>query len=380
MLNLDHRTLKQISLTLAACAFSVGLLLTLGVLSADSAGRVNLLYLLILFAFVPFASLLVSLVFGFRKSSGGGFAGTLLNLPIWPRQWQRELLILAQTPALKSWFFYQTQMVALGFGCGGLTALVLLLLGSDMSFVWRSTLLDARQILPVLTALGMPWWFWESAQPSLELLQQTQEFRLAPQQAGAALAFGEWWQYVLAAQCAYNLLPRSVMLLAARGWYRRQLAKARAPVAPDPAADTERRNTVPAPGKPAETTHSLLAPYVLINWAGAPASCQHYLARHFGAPQRVIEAGPITPSRALPQSALAAENPVVLVKSWEPPMGELKDYLEHYPNGGLIVPLDWDADEIQAVKEVHLNEWLRFCGTLDGWRVLQPVDQPGDLP
>src|SRR5690606_1549320 len=98
MLNLDHRTLKQISLNLAASGFSVGLLLTLGLLSADSAGRVNLLYLLLLFAFIPAVSLLISLVFGFRKSAGGGFAGTLLNLPIWPRQWQRELLILAQTP------------------------------------------------------------------------------------------------------------------------------------------------------------------------------------------------------------------------------------------------------------------------------------------
>lgn len=376
MLNLDHRTLRQISITLAASAFIVGLLLTFGLLSADSAGRVNLLYLLILFAFVPAASLVMSLVFGFRKSSGGGFVGTLLDLPFWPRQWQRELLILAQTPALKSWFFYQTQAVALSFGLGGLTALVLLLLGSDVSFVWRSTLLDARQILPVLTVLSWPWWFWDGAQPSLELLQQTQEFRLAPQQAGAVLMFGQWWQYVLAAQCAYNLFPRSLMLLAARWWYRRQLARAYAPAAPSSPASTVRRNTVPAPGKPAETIHNVQTPYVLVDWAGAPAFCHEYLTRHFTAPQRVIEAGPLTTSRGPEASTVHADNPVVLVKSWEPPMGELKDHLAQYPRGGLVVPLDWDSTDVQPVKEAHLNEWRRFCGTLHGWQVLQAGDTP----
>lgn len=374
MLNLDHRTLRQISVTLAASAFVTSLLLTLGVLAGDSAGRVNLLYLLILFAFIPFAGLLMSLVFVFRQSAGGGLAGLLLEMPFWPRQWQREISILAQTPALKSWFFYQTQTMALSFGLGALAALFLLLLGSDVSFVWRSTLLEARQIFPVLTVLAWPWSFWDSAQPSLELLQQTQDFRLAPQQATDVLVFGQWWQYVLAAQCTYNLLPRSLMLLASRWWYRRQLANARATTLSVPASGAVHRNTVTAPGKPAALVHNVHSPFLLVDWAGAPAFCHTWLDQHFGKPERVLEAGPAMARRDSVASPGRTDNPVVLVKSWEPPMGELKDHLEEYAHGGLVLPLDWNATGVQPIKPAHLQEWLRFCGTLQGWNVVQAGD------
>jgi hypothetical protein len=374
MLNLDQRKLRQIGMTLAASAFVTSLLLTFSVLAGDNVGRVNLLYLLILFAFIPFAGLLVSLVFVFRKPAGGGLAGMLLDLPFWPRQWRREISILAQTPALKSWFFYQTQAVALSFGLGALAALFLLLLGSDVSFVWRSTLLEARQIFPVLSVLGWPWSFWDSAQPSLELLQQTQDFRLAPQQAGDVQVFGQWWQYVLAAQCTYNLLPRSLMLLGARWWYRRQLATAHAATSSAPSSSGGGRNTVTAPGKPAALTHSVQTPFVLVDWAGAPAFCHAWLDQHFGKPERVLETGPATANRVSIASPGRTDNPVVLVKSWEPPMGELKDYLEEYAHGGLVLPLDWDATEVQPVKLAHLEEWQRFCGTLQDWRVLQAGD------
>jgi hypothetical protein len=64
---------------------------------------------------------------------------------------------------------------------------------------------------------------------------------------------------------------------------------------------------------------------------------------------------------------------VVLVKSWEPPLAELGDYLSALPESmqRFILPLDWDEDSVQPIREIHLHEWRRFCGTLAGWQLLQ---------
>src|SRR5690554_4070306 len=210
-------------------------MVALGVLAGDVQGRVNLLYLLVLFAFLPVAALLLSLAFLGLGKRGRGFSGLVLDLPLWPRHWRRSLLAFSVPSARRAWFFYQSQVLALGFGLGGLAAFFVLLLGSDLSFVWRSTLLSADDLFPTLRALALPWAFWPEAQPSLELLRQSQDFRLSTPDFEAG-SLGRWWRYVLAAQCTYNLLPRAAMLLAARSHF---LGEAREP-APGPGFDVRK--------------------------------------------------------------------------------------------------------------------------------------------
>ena len=67
---------------------------------------------------------------------------------------------------------------------------------------------------------------------------------------------------------------------------------------------------------------------------------------------------------------------MVVVKAWEPPMGELQDFLnsidrEETSDIRLLLPLDWDNEGFREVSDSDLHEWRRFAGTLSGWSVLQ---------
>ena len=290
----------------------VGFVVGYGVLSGDSLGRVNLLFLLLLFAFVPVIGLIMSI--GLIASGGGrGLAGWILELPILPSPLAVEILNLGVSGSRKSWLFYQTQVLTLSFALGGLLVYLLLLMGSDISFVWRSTLLEAADILPVLRVLAMPWWFWPEAQPSLDLLQQTQDFRLSSQTADP-LVLGQWWKYIFAAQCTYNLLPRTLMLLVAKRRYGRTMS------APSirqgqgqPGRNSLHRLAEEAVLAP--VVDAIATPYILLDWARSPDFCGAHISNIIGAPAevRVIEPLPLATAS---DNAVTTQSLLVLVKSW----------------------------------------------------------------
>ena len=219
----SQHVLNKITVGLICLGFLAGFFVGYGVLAGDDQGRVNLLYVLMLFAFLPVLALLLSLLLWVSGSSKGLVSG-LFELPILPRQFSAEVVALAGSGSRKAWLLYQTQWLTLSFGGGGVLIYFLLLLGTDISFVWRSTLLEATDLLPLLNTLAIPWLFWPEAQPGLELLQRTQDFRLSAQSSDAP-ELGQWWKFILAAQCTYNLLPRTMMLLFTRYRYLQQVAK-----------------------------------------------------------------------------------------------------------------------------------------------------------
>ena len=213
----------------------VGFVVGYGVLSGDSLGRVNLLFLLMLFTFVPVIGLIMSI--GFIIGGGGrGLAGWILELPILPPPLAVEILNLGLSGSRKSWLFYQTQVLALSFALGGLLVYLLLLIGSDISFIRRST----------------------------------------------------------------------------------------------------------------------------------------HISNILGAPVEVRGIEPL-PLASATDNAVTTQSMLVLVKSWEPPLGELGDYL-HSLSGSqqkFILPLDWGEGMVKPITANHLNEWRRFCGSLSGWQLLQ---------
>ncbi|MEX2365209.1 MAG: DUF2868 domain-containing protein, partial [Pseudohongiellaceae bacterium] len=297
-------------------------------------------------------------------SHGAGLAGWVLAIPVWPVSWQGRILEALRGHSAKAWFFFQTQILALSFAAGNLLAFFIMLLATDINFVWRSTLLEASDILPLLDFIAWPWQFWQPGQPGLELLRQTQDFRLQADSLDAGIT-GLWWRYVLAAQLCYNLLPRTLMLLYARYHYRRhsRLEKPPSrPVGPEPV------NKIPQTGNLAEVQYRITGPWSLVNWADAPEFCLEYISEGLGQPQRVYAVTSLDDS-SLAQAVQGQSRPVVLVKSWEPPLGELRDYLGKGP--GYILPLDWTETEVGRIKPVHLQEWQRFCGSLSNWKLLQ---------
>lgn len=364
----SHRTLKQISFGLVFFGFLVGFLVGYGVLTGDAQGRVNLLFLLMLFAFLPVIGLILSLVF--VLGGGKGLAGWILELPILPQRLSAEILNLGVSGSRKPWLFYQTQLLTLSFALGGLLVYFFLLLGSDISFVWRSTLLQASDLLPVLNLLAAPWFFWPEAQASLELLQQTQDFRLSTQSNNVPI-LGQWWKYIFAAQCTYNLLPRSLMLVLAKSRYL-QATNVRSVSSPQNGHSRNVLNLVDDKPDMAPVVCSITGPYILLDWADSPKFCRSHISEFIGTPIAVLAVQPLALATAAEVDG-SYQSTVVLVKSWEPPLAELSDYLSLLSGSQqkYIMPLDWDESEVKSIRENHLGEWRRFCATLGDWQLLQ---------
>lgn len=359
--------LKQLSLGLGLLGLCCGFLAAYGVLAGDDEGRVNLLFLLLLFAFLPVVGLLLS-IFLLVKGGGKGLAGWILDIPLWPRHLTLELSRLGLTHGRELWLFYQTQILVVSFSVGCLLLYLLLLLGSDITFVWRSTLLEPDDLLPALKAIGIPWRFWPEAQASLALIEQTRDFRLEPQGLSQPVV-GLWWKYILATQLVYNLLPRSLMLLVARQKYRACLHQNSVRHARD--SQPQSTAAISDENLLARLTRSITLPYTLLDWADISPICYERIQQLFG---DAVEIHPFGPLR----HQLSTHSPdnhslVVLVKSWEPPLAELADRLKDIDSNAdkLILPLDWNDNGIRQPTLAHLDEWRRFAATLPNWQVLQ---------
>jgi len=353
--------LRQIGVGLALLGMLVGFLVGFGTLSGDQQGRVNLLFLLLILAFLPVMTLVLSLVFLLRRN-GRGLAGWLLELPLWPRHLSAALLELDVRQCRKDWLVHQGQVLGLSFSFGTLFVFLLLLLGTDISFVWRSTILEAADLLPTLQLISFPWRWWPEAQPSLLLLEQTRDFRLS----NSALAMpdaSQWWRFILAVQVCYSLLPRSLLWLFARQRVRSQYSASDLQQASIVAAAP----AVQAAPELAEVVQVVSQPWTLLVWGANQKDCIKAIQSVYGQAGQVIELEATSKSLAVEHSV------VVLVKSWEPPLAELADVLQLLPQQGqcLILPVEWSNQALGEVRPVHFAEWRRFAATLPGWKVLQ---------
>jgi len=362
-----QQALKQLSLGLGLLGLCCGFLAAYGVLAGDDEGRVNLLFLLLLFAFLPVAGLLLS-IFLLVKGGGKGLTGWILDIPLWPRHLTLALSRLGLTHGRELWLFYQTQILTVSFSVGCLLLYLLLLLGSDITFVWRSTLLEPDDLLPALQAIGIPWGFWPEAQASLALIEQSRDFRLEPQGMSQPVV-GLWWKYILATQLVYNLLPRSLMLLVARRKYRVRLQQNSARRARD--LQSQPTDAAHDENSLARLTRSIALPYTLLDWADVPPTCYGRIQQRLGDAAEIHHIGPLR--HQLVTHSPGNHSLVVLVKSWEPPLAELADRLKDIDSNAdkLFLPLDWNDTGIRQPTLAHLDEWRRFAATLTDWQVLQ---------
>lgn len=351
---------------LVACAFVFGLLLAAGLLSGDARGRVNLLYVLILFVFWPLAALLGSLLL-LTLRARPGVAAMLSSLALWPASWREALDSLGRRGLSRNWLFIRTQAMSLGFSCGVLGGFFLMLLGTDVSFVWRSTLLEADQLLPVLHALALPWRFWPDAQPSTELLQLTRDSRMLQSQSTFAV-YGQWWRFLLMAQLCYALLPRAMLLTVGHALLRLRLERRR------PRSSLEFRGQEGAWASPsadlAEVLTRVDGAYALLCLPRLAQPLREAVLAMLGPAASEIDARPLALLETDPELRQLRMPLVVIVAAQEPPMAELADLL-----GGLhgyLLPVDVTAESWTPVGDTHLEEWRRFAATLRGWRVLSP--------
>src|SRR5690606_13411556 len=106
------------------------------------------------------------------------------------------------------------------------------------------------------------------------------------------LQLGRWWQFLLAAQLGWNLLPRGAMLLWAGTWYRREAVLEQPPV--DLALDVRKSaNRMPEQGRLAPLKYRVDSDWDLVDWAAAPEHCKRQVFAALGAPRQQFRAGPL---------------------------------------------------------------------------------------
>ncbi len=358
--------LRSHSVALGLIALTLGLLAGVAVLSGDDFGRVNLLYSLSLFALLPSIGLVVTLLLLFlgRRS---GFAALLIELPLAPKKLASLLLTQRSGVRLQTALFSLSQSLVLAFAMGNLLGFVLMLLATDVSFVWRSTLLDAATLFPILDTLASPWRWWQAAQPSLEMLNQTQDFRLQ----GASLEgnyVGQWWQFLLAAQLCYSIVPRALLWLFANNKFKRaaQLQDSEQ----DPSHQLAVVTPAPESDKLAASVSEIPANAVLFDCAHTSDALLSKIEKSLrvSASYKAPTSFDFTLDGISPTSTPSF---VVVVRSWEPPLAELADsilaaFTAEQRQNLFIAPIDWESNQQQGDHLIqptvaHTQEWRRFC-------------------
>ncbi|MCC2604669.1 DUF2868 domain-containing protein [Planctobacterium marinum] len=334
--------------TALMAGIALGFLCSVFLLAGDQYGQVNILILLGLFVGVPVLGALLSIL------------PLTLKEPLVIEQLKtRFVFLLGKSPVgvddkvRKLVVLYHGQYAGVGLAVGSILALLLLLVFTDMHFVWRSTLLTPEVLLPLLEFIALPWYFWESAQPTMALLASSQDSRLLVH-TGEAMPFSDWWPFIMACQLCYALLLRILMM----GYLRLRIKNA-------VAKPNLRANVGPTEQMQASSskwTKTLPHEFTVVNWAGFSASVLEQLSPRLQQ-QPVINAGPLADET----TSLSKDNInlLVLVKAWEPPLEELKDYLDG--NAGLICPVELQSDVIAPPKPQHLDEWQRFVATTPQW-------------
>lgn len=237
------------------------------------------------------------------------------------------------------------QSAGLAFGIAALVVLLSQVVIHDLAFGWSTTLQASAPAYHEMTsALAWPWRSWmPSAVPSLALVEQSRYFRVGPAVATNPELLGIWWRFIAMLWLFYVILPRVVLLALARAQLalrvRHQLADH-----PGRAALRERCTTPwidsgggagtgtlpPADGgtlSPSPATPGR----VMIRWAdaGDPGLAPQWL----GADALGLDAGgsaSLDADGAVLEQARAMGGPVIiLARGWEPPTGELADFITH---------------------------------------------------
>lgn len=374
------RRWRTVIVGFAAAGALFGIFAMLGLLFYEGGQRINLTVIL---AFVLLQLLLALFT-------------TLQSLVGW-QPWRWLLHNLAKEKGATALQQLQSQLMAraahtggLCFGLTGLLTLLVLVVVQDLAFGWSTTLdTGAASYHRLLQVIAWPWHsLWPAAVPELSLVESTRFFRSGETAAGTNPAlWGQWWPFVAMVWLFYVIVPRLLLLLLAV-IHLRYRARALLKNHPGllalhyrmetPALDTGSRHH-DAADQPDLSTSSSLQPLppsrTLIRWAGAgdpvlPDALAHGKILNLAAGGRAsLEEDHQTIEEAGRQLA-GEKSPVVLLvtRSWEPPTGELADFLELIlqrcpaETRVVLIPLALDPQKTPTLH--HINQWLRFAERL----------------
>lgn len=124
-----------------------------------------------------------------------------------------------------------SQTMGLAFAAGALVATLAFVVFTDLAFGWSTTLdISASDVHRWVHRLAAPWAaIWPDANPSLDLVETTRFFRVAPndlERGVDPLVYGGWWPFLVMSIASYAVLPRLFILAAVSFWVSRETGKA----------------------------------------------------------------------------------------------------------------------------------------------------------
>ncbi|WP_417565371.1 DUF2868 domain-containing protein [Marinobacter sp.] len=368
---------RRVNTGFAAAGLVVGVLTMAGLLFYDGGQRINITVLL---AFVLLQLLLalftsVQSIVGWqpwrwlirRFQAGEARKGTINRL---------HPLLMARAAHLGG----------LCFAVSGLVTLLVMVVVQDLAFGWSTTLeTPAANYHQLVQLIAAPWaWLWPSAAPDLALIEATRFFRADAENASLDPAlWGQWWPFFTMLWATWVLLPRLLLWLLTsvliRNRARRLTSSHPAMHAllyrmETPALDTGNEHN-DADDLPDTRIRDNLLPLpdsdTLLCWAGAgepelpeTLRCGKQLIVPAGGRASLTE-----DEQALNQIAdhlkTGGNNVILLTRCWEPPTGELQDFLESarglWPRGTRVALLPLAADINREPDTHQIQPWLRFA-------------------
>lgn len=231
--------LYRITFALVLIAFILGLITGIGLLSYSGREPVNVIYFIAVVIFFPILTMVLMVLAMFRASSSQNI---LIHLS--PAFWMEKILGLMPAkveeniktfqinPLLANWLIIKrSQLIILFFSFGLLLALLGVIVTKDIAFAWSTTLdISPDTLHNLLYTLALPWReMIPAAVPSLELIEQSQYFRLGEKLDEKMIAhasqLGEWWKFLAFSTLFYAIFLRLVMFILVSFGFNRALKR-----------------------------------------------------------------------------------------------------------------------------------------------------------
>lgn len=298
-----------------------------------------------------------------------------------------------------------SQLFSLAFMVGAIAGSFILIVFTDLSFGWGTTLIESgsTSFYKLVSALSWPWsGFVEAAVPGQSLVESTR-FRLSTSTTGEVPLMGSsaqdigqsWWPFLIMAMITYGLLPRMFTAYLANRRLKQEITGA---LLAQPGVSevldrmTARRVATqsPTPETPTQQLdHHELAPAegailagnaAVINWSNVPLSddamatyVQHSLLTNVlsveaaGGSQSIEQDFQLVESVGLLDGAPTI---VIVVKSWETPMLEFLDFLRDIRSAIGVQPtivvlaIAAENNTVVVADSQHLKIWEERLQTI----------------
>jgi len=384
----NHHPEGFIIFWLLVLGFLSGVLAMSGVLFASKQQPVNILLFLALFVGVQLLLVVISAVAAFFPFDRGRLTSPLAYLNPAVLLLKRSLKKLSSTMpwesipqltriAVMRW----GQVLGVAFNLALLATLLVVLAISDRSFGWSSTLnVSESALLGLLETISLPWsWFADNARVSAEMVANTRFQSLQNTfDSSEVEAMRHWWPFLFASIAFYGLLPRLFLLIIFRALLKRGVQRTFLQYPgtalvlsrlDSPVVTTHDRPEEHRMANAADITIQTSLPtgqgFTVVNWAGALDSDDYRLDQLGIKVSSVVNAGLDLrlDKQVIGSHGQHSESLIVAVKSWEPPLAELKDFLVEISNGGqvylLLLPL-----KQRLISAHELSDWQHFVSQI----------------